>query len=108
MTNDSPVKLTNAELKQYRALAHKLQAVVTIAGNGLSENVLAEIERALDDHELIKIKVAVGERELRDQLIDELRATAKAALVQRIGNTATLLRRAKKADPKKSNLQRTL
>jgi RNA-binding protein len=74
----------------------------------LSENVLAEIERALDDHELIKIKVAVGERELRDQLIDELRATAKAALVQRIGNTATLLRRAKKADPKKSNLQRTL
>lgn len=111
MSHDSPkskAKLTNAELKQFRALAHKLHPVVTVAGSGLSDGVRAEFERALSDHELIKIKVAVGDRDLRDALVDELCVSAGAILVQRIGNTATLLRRSAKPDPRKSNLQRPL
>lgn len=107
MSHDSQ-KLNNAELRQYRAIAHKLSPIVTVAGAGLSDGVLAEFERALSDHELIKIKVAVGDREERNTLIDQLCSTAGAALVQRIGNTATLLRRNPKANPRKSNLQRTL
>jgi RNA-binding protein len=70
--------------------------------------VLAEVDRALGDHELIKIKIAVGDRDLRDALIEQLCQTTHAQLVQRIGNTATLLRRNPQADPRKSNLQRTL
>jgi RNA-binding protein len=41
-------------------------------------------------------------------LIEQLCQTTHAQLVQRIGNTATLLRRNPQADPRKSNLQRTL
>ena len=74
----------------------------------MNENVLAEVDRALGDHELIKIKIAVGDRDLRDAMIEQLCQTNRAELVQRIGNTATLLRRNPQADPRKSNLQRAL
>jgi len=100
--------LKSAELKQLRAIAHKLNPVVTVAGKGLSDGVIAELNRALDDHELIKIKVSVGDRDVRDELIQQLAEQVDAALVQRIGNTATLLKRNPSADPKKSNLKRPL
>jgi RNA-binding protein len=61
-------KKASQDIRQLRAIAHKLKPVVTIAGNGLSEGVLAELERALNDHELIKIKLAVGSREARSQV----------------------------------------
>ena len=94
--------------RQLRAIGHKLHPVVTIAGNGLSENVRLELERALNDHELIKIKLAVGDRETRDALLAELTDDCGATLVQRIGNTALLLRRSAGPDPRKSNLIRAL
>lgn len=94
--------------RQLRAIGHKLHPVVTIAGNGLSESVQLEIERALNDHELIKIKVAVGSREARDEVLAELLNISKAELIQRIGNTALLLRHSPQPDPRKSNLLRVL
>lgn len=95
-----------AALRQYRAIAHQLNPIVTVAGAGLSDGVLGELERALSDHELIKIKVTVGDRGTRDQLIANLCERVGAQLIQRIGNTATLLRRSPTADPRKSNLHR--
>jgi RNA-binding protein len=97
---------TSKELRQLRALAHKLRPVVTIAGKGLSDTVLEELDRALNDHELIKVKVAVGDREQRESVIAEVCERSSAVLVQRIGNIATLLRANPQADPKKSNLHR--
>ena len=97
---------TSKELRQLRALAHKLRPVVTIAGKGLSATVLEELDRALNDHELIKVKVAVGDREQRDSVIATVCERSSAVLVQRIGNIATLLRANPRADPKKSNLHR--
>lgn len=97
---------TSKELRQLRALAHKLRPVVTVAGKGLSSTVLEELDRALKDHELIKVKVAVGDREQRELVIAEVCERSSAALVQRIGNIATLLRANPQADPKKSNLHR--
>ena len=97
---------TSKELRQLRALAHKLRPVVTIAGKGLSDTVLEELGRALNDHELIKVKVAVGDREQRELVIAEVCERSSAVLVQRIGNIATLLRANPQADPKKSNLHR--
>jgi len=97
---------TSKELRQLRALAHKLRPVVTIAGKGLSDTVLEELDRALNDHELIKVKVAVGDREQRELVIAEVCERSSAVLVQRIGNIATLLRANPQADPKKSNLHR--
>ena len=111
MSHDTPQdkntrQLSSAELKQYRAIAHKLTPVVTVANNGLSERVLAEVNRALNDHELVKIKISVADRILRNKTIEELCQHATAVLIQRIGKTATLLRRNPTAAPKKSNLQR--
>ena len=96
----------STELRQLRALAHKLRPVVTIASKGLSPNVLDELERALNDHELIKVKVAVGDRDQREAVISSVCEQSRALLVQRIGNIATLLRDNPSADPKKSNLHR--
>ncbi|NCF17115.1 MAG: ribosome assembly RNA-binding protein YhbY [Haliea sp.] len=101
-------KKASQDIRQLRAIAHKLKPVVTIAGNGLSEGVLAELERALNDHELIKIKLAVGSREARSQVADEICDQLRAEVVQRIGNILVILRRAEKPDPRLSNLIRAV
>jgi RNA-binding protein len=98
--------LTNEQKKAYRAIGHNLNPVVTVASHGLSEGVLEELNRALDDHELIKIKVSVGDRDLKKAVIAELLGITKAMLVQQIGNTALLLRRNPHAKINLSNLQR--
>ena len=97
---------TSKELRQLRALAHKLRPVVTIAAKGLSPTVLEELNRALNDHELIKVKVTVGDRDQRESVIHSVCEHSGAVLVQRIGNIATLLRTNAQANPKKSNLHR--
>lgn len=98
----------NQDIKQLRAISHKLKPVVTIAGNGLSDGVIAELNRALNDHELIKIKLAVGSREARAEVAREICERCKAEPVQSIGNIIVVLRRADKPDPRLSNLIRTL
>ncbi|MEM1187595.1 MAG: YhbY family RNA-binding protein [Pseudomonadota bacterium] len=92
--------------RQLRAIGHRLKPVVTIAGKGLSDGVRAELERALEHHELIKIKLSVGDRDRRDAVLQELLASHGAELVQRVGNTALILRRSEHPDPGKSNLLR--
>lgn len=101
-------KQTNQDIKQLRAIGHKLKPVVTIAGNGLSQGVYSELERALVDHELIKVKLAAGSRENRAALAQELCDRTGAALVQSIGNVVVILRRSANPDPRLSNLVRAL
>ncbi|MFY9178258.1 MAG: YhbY family RNA-binding protein [Venatoribacter sp.] len=98
--------LSNEQKKAMRAIGHDLHPIVTIAGNGLSEGVIDELNRALDDHELIKIKISVGERELKKEVLEEILRITGAELPQQIGNTALLLRRNPKAKPNLSNLKR--
>lgn len=101
-------KKASLDQRQLRAIGHKLKPVVTVAGNGLSDNVLQEVRRALDDHELIKVKIAVGDRDTRSAVTDELCAETGATLIQSVGTIALLLKRAKKPDPRLSNLMRVL
>lgn len=98
--------LSNEQKKAYRAIGHTLNPIVTVAGNGLTSNVMDELNRALDDHELIKIKVSVGDREVKKVVIAELIKKSGAELVQQIGNTALILRRNPKAKPALTNLKR--
>ncbi len=99
---------TLPDAKQLRAIGHKLRPAVTVAGNGLSEAVLAELERALADHELVKVRLAVGSREARAETADAICRATGAALVQRIGNVILIVRRSGDPDPKLSNLIRPL
>lgn len=92
--------------KQFRTIGHKLNPIVTIAGNGLSDGVLTELNRALDDHELIKVKLALAEREERKELVAELAQLPNVELIQEIGKVVILYRHNKRANPKLSNLHR--
>ncbi|MCG3812520.1 ribosome assembly RNA-binding protein YhbY [Photobacterium damselae] len=79
--------------KQYlKGLAHNLKPVVLMGANGLTEAVLAEIEIALDHHELIKVKVASEERETKLLIVDAIIRETKAEKVQVIGKTLVLYR----------------
>lgn len=98
--------LSNDRKKQFRTLGHKLNPIVTIAGNGLSEGVIAELNRALDDHELIKVKLAITEREERKELVQELIQLPNVELIQEIGKVVLLYRPNKKPNPKLSNILR--
>lgn len=98
--------LSQDRKKALRSIGHNLNPIVTVADNGLSENVLMEIDRALEDHELIKVKYAVGDRELKKQLLKQTEQATRSILVQSIGNIGLFYRAAKEADPKKSNLLR--
>lgn len=92
--------------KQFRTIGHQLNPIVTIAGNGLSEGVIGELARALDDHELIKVKLALPEREDRKAIIAELAELPGVEVVQEIGKVVLLYKHNKKANPKLSNLHR--
>jgi len=98
------IELTPATRQELRARAHALQPVVTIAGNGLSPSVLAELERSLQAHELIKVRVQGIEREEREALLPEICDKLDAAPVQRIGNILVIWRpsREEKAPEKKA------
>lgn len=98
--------LSNDRKKQFRTLGHKLNPIVTIAGNGLSEGVIAELNRALDDHELIKVKLAITEREERKEMVQELIQLPNVELIQEIGKVVLLYRPNKKPNPKLSNILR--
>ncbi|MBM68010.1 MAG: ribosome assembly RNA-binding protein YhbY [Haliea sp.] len=101
-------KKASLDHKQLRAIGHKLKPVVTVAGNGLSDTVLQEALRALGDHELIKVKIAVGDRDTRRAVTEALCTQTGATLVQSIGNVVLLLKRARQPDPRLSNLMRVL
>lgn len=98
--------LSAAERKQYRAIAHNLNPIIIVGDKGISEGLIDELERALSDHELIKVKIAIGERDDRAEIIDELVKLSRSELVQTIGKIAVLLRKNPKPNPKLSNLIR--
>jgi len=87
--------LTEPQRRHLRGLAHALKPVVRLGSAGLSAAVAAETARALEAHELIKVKAAAGGREARDrrdQLFAALAQRTGSALVHRIGNVAVLYR----------------
>ena len=84
--------LKASQKKNLRGQAHHLKPLVTVAGKGLSESVVAEIERALNDHELIKIKLR-GDREQRGVWMQSIAGQCKAELIQSIGQVACFYKR---------------
>ncbi len=101
-------KQKSPDSKQLRAIGHKLKPVVTVAAKGLTEGVIAEIDRALAQHELIKVKLAVGGREARSEMTEAVCEASGAELVQAVGNMILILRRSAEPDPRLSNLLRPL
>jgi RNA-binding protein len=85
--------ITAAQKRFLRSKAHHLKPVVMVGQHGLSENVMHEINLALDVHELIKVKLSVGDREEKKKILGEVISNSKAELIQSIGHVAVLFRR---------------
>lgn len=86
------MSLNPAQIRYLRGLGHHLRPVVTIADKGLSENVLAELDSALNTHELIKVKMR-GDRETRKAWIEEIGKQFRAERIHVIGQVACFYRR---------------
>ncbi len=100
------MSLTIAQKKHFRRIGHELSPVVLTGGQGLTEGVLAEVERALEDHELIKVRVNGEDREERAAAMAAIAKQSRAQVVQVIGKIVLLYRPAKKPNAKLSNLLR--
>ena len=83
--------MNSADKKKLRAQAHSLKPVIMIGQSGLTAAVMAEIELALDSHELIKVRIR-AEREDRKQISDKICMDTGAALIQTIGQIAVIYR----------------
>jgi putative YhbY family RNA-binding protein len=95
--------LSPARRQELKGRAHKLDPVVRIGGSGLSARVVAEIERSLKSHELIKIRVNGADRAMRGAMLEEICRQTGAQPVQHIGKILVLFR----ANPEASDPART-
>jgi RNA-binding protein len=85
--------LSEKQKKHLRRLAHPMSPIVMLGNAGLTEGVVNELERALHDHELVKVAARVGERTQRDAALNDLAARTRSELVQRIGHVGVFYRR---------------
>jgi RNA-binding protein len=84
--------VTSARKKQLKAQAHSLKPIILIGQSGLTESVLTEIDKTLDTHELIKIKIR-AEREDRKQISQQIIDVSQAELIQSIGQIIAVYRK---------------
>ncbi len=84
--------ISKSKVQELRSQAHVLNPVVMLGSKGYTQAVQAEIERALFDHELIKIRLAGLEKQERKQLIAEICQLHNTTLIQALGHTVTLYR----------------
>jgi len=85
--------LSKHQIKHLVTLTHNLKPVIMVGQNGITENLLKELEIAVNHHELVKIKIAGDDRESREAIIAKLLKSANAEKVKAIGKTLTLFRR---------------
>lgn len=93
---DGAVELSGIDRRHLRRLGHGLEAVVQIGASGVTRGVVAATNRALADHELVKLRIA-HEREERREIAEALARDTASALAGMVGRTALLYRPA--ADP---------
>jgi RNA-binding protein len=85
--------LNATERKALKAKAHKLEPVVHIGAKGLTDEVVAEIERALKAHQLIKVRAGGLERDARDEALSAICKKTGADAVQQVGKVFVLFRK---------------
>ena len=89
------MSLTNKQKQFLKAKAHDLKPVILLGSNGLTEGVVAEIDNALNFHELIKVKVPTEDREQKVLIMDAIVRETQAEQVQVIGKELELFRPSK-------------
>ena len=85
--------LSAAQRKELKARAHQLEPVVLIGDKGVSDAVIAEVDRALRAHELIKVRAPSLERDQREAALKALCERTGAEAVQSIGKVFVMYRK---------------
>jgi len=93
--------LTSAQRKRLRGLAHGLNPLVQLGKSGLTDAALAQIEKELADHELIKVRFLAG-KQAKDALVVEMEQRLRCGAAGRVGHVAILYR--PHADPDKRQI----
>lgn len=114
MSNSTPInkkaqaqkKAQKETQKALKGIGHRLEPIVTVGSNGISEAVITETARALHDHELIKVKLPAGDAETRKACGLALAEATGSKLVHHIGRMALLFKKNPDANDKLSNLSR--
>ena len=96
MSQNTP--LTKKQKKFLTGIAHGLNPMIIIGANGVTDSLMAELERTLEHHEILKIKIASAEREDRKTIIDYILEQTGAELVQSIGKTCVIYRQSEDSE----------
>ena len=87
-----PEKLSNNQKKYLRGIAHGLNPMIIIGSNGVTKNLMEELESTLEHHEILKIKIAFGDRDERQEIVQHIINQTGALLVQSIGKICVIYR----------------
>lgn len=88
--------LTGKQRRQLRALGHHLAVVVQVGSDGVTDGVIHAVAMALEDHELIKVKIAGEDREGRDAAVEKIAGQTGSEVAQTLGRTALFFKKRKK------------
>lgn len=86
------MSLNKKQIQHLKGLAHSLKPIVLLGSNGLTEAVVAEIDYALNHHELIKVKIPTDDREVRGLIVEAIIKETNSVKVQVIGKTLVVYR----------------
>ncbi len=85
------LSLTNAQIRELKARAQRMKAMLKLGKEGISPQFLAALDQALKDHQLVKVKFDYFKEE-KKELAPQLAERSGAHLVTRVGNVAVLYR----------------
>jgi RNA-binding protein len=86
------MNLNKKQIQHVKGLAHSLKPVVLLGNNGLTEAVVAEIDFALNHHELIKVKINVEDRDTKALIAEAICRETNSTKIQVIGKTLVIYR----------------
>ena len=84
--------LSARDRSHLKARAHTLEPIIQIGQAGLTDTIVAEIDRALTAHELIKVRAGGHDREARAELFAAIGVRTNASVVQEVGKVVVLWR----------------
>jgi len=87
--------ITSKQRSYLRSLAHNIDPVVYIGKAGVTENVIKEIDQALEARELVKVKIQEGCELAAKDVANDILPGLGAEFVQAIGRKFTLYRESK-------------
>ena len=95
--------INSKQRSKLRAMAHQLKPIVVIGKAGIVDGAINSIRRALDDHELIKVKLG-HDKKIKNQFVDIVKNKLSALLIGNVGHTFIIFRLQEDKDKRKINI----